>query len=199
MMFDGLAAGFADPAHQSQNMFRALMMALARPGCLQKITCALMPPAPLTAALAGVALTLIDHETPVWLDSALEAAEEPATYLRFHTGAPITTNPRDAAFALIADPCAALPLEMFATGTDDYPDRSTTFLIAAEDLVTGAGLTLCGPGIQDQSALMITPEPPDLRSALRRNQALFPRGNDFILVGPQSIAALPRSTRLYGA
>ena len=71
-----LAAGFADPVIESQGVFRAVMDALARPGTPMPLSAALAPPAPLTPGLAAVALTLADHEAPLWLDPPL--AEAPA-------------------------------------------------------------------------------------------------------------------------
>ena len=60
--------GFADAVREAQAVFRTVMMALARPGTIGRIEARLTPPAPLTPELAAVALTLADHETPVWLD-----------------------------------------------------------------------------------------------------------------------------------
>ena len=39
-----------------------------------------------------MALTLCDHDTPVWLDPVLAASEAVAGWLRFHTGAPLVTD-----------------------------------------------------------------------------------------------------------
>ncbi len=52
-----LAPGFADPVHDAQATFRAVMDALARPGLPRPLTPGLTPPAPLTPELAAVALT----------------------------------------------------------------------------------------------------------------------------------------------
>jgi alpha-D-ribose 1-methylphosphonate 5-triphosphate synthase subunit PhnH len=42
-------------------------------------------------------LTLMDHETPLWLDPAADAAR---AWITFHTGAPLTGDPARAMFAL---------------------------------------------------------------------------------------------------
>ena len=94
-----LAAGFADPVHDAQRCFRTIMNAMARPGTLQAIeTGGLKPPAPLTPVAAAIALTLVDYDTPVWLDGPFARSEAVKTFLRFHTGAPIVSEPVEAAF-----------------------------------------------------------------------------------------------------
>ena len=69
-----LSPGFADPVADAQSCFRAVLDAMARPGriCIRSGTMAAPPP--LCAAAAAVLLTLVDHETPLWLDPAAEPA-----------------------------------------------------------------------------------------------------------------------------
>ena len=68
-----LVAGFADPVREAQAVFRAVMMAMSRPGTLRAITPPPPPPAPLDAGLAAIAMALCDFETRVWLDAPLAA------------------------------------------------------------------------------------------------------------------------------
>ncbi len=96
-------SGFTDSVRESQAVFRAVMMALARPGSLQPLAAALAPPAPLTAGLAAIALALADHEASLWLDAPLAASPEATEFLKFHTGARQVADPSTAAFALISD------------------------------------------------------------------------------------------------
>ncbi len=67
---------------------------------------------------AAIALTLFDHDTPVWLDPAMAATSEVTKWLKFHTSAPVVDGlPRSAVFALIADTAAIPALERFSFGT----------------------------------------------------------------------------------
>ncbi|WP_372426665.1 phosphonate C-P lyase system protein PhnH [Salinarimonas chemoclinalis] len=191
-----LAPGFADPVLDSQGVFRAVMEALARPGTPQRLALDLAPPAPLTPALAAIALTLADHEAPLWLDAPLAAAPAVAGWLRFHTGARIVADGREAAFALVSDPAALPPLDRFAPGEQAYPDRSTTLVLACERLDTERGLVLAGPGIRGVARLDAAPLPENFLARWRANGALFPRGVDLILAAGDRVVGLPRTTTI---
>lgn len=194
-MAAALPRGFADPVLDSQAVFRAVLNALARPGVAVALPLVVDPPAPLTPELAALALTLADSDAPLWLDERLAADAAIARFLRFHTGAPIAEAPDDAAFALITAGETLPPLDTFATGTDEYPDQSTTLVIAVDDLHEGVPLRLSGPGIPDQ-AILHTALPVVFSDRLRANHRLFPRGVDCLLVSRGEIVGLPRSTRV---
>ncbi|MGU3557636.1 phosphonate C-P lyase system protein PhnH [Methylobacterium radiotolerans] len=190
-----LAPGFADPVHDAQGTFRAVMDALARPGRVRALVADLAPPAPLTPELAAVALTLTDADTPVWLDPVLAAAPEVAEFLRFHTGAPLLTgDPAAAAFALVREPARCPPLSRFAPGTPAYPDTATTLVLALDAVAEGEGLHLSGPGIREAARLAPAPLPEGFVAQLAENRAGFPLGVDLILTAPGRVAGLPRST-----
>jgi alpha-D-ribose 1-methylphosphonate 5-triphosphate synthase subunit PhnH len=123
-----ISPAFGDPTRESQAVFRKVMDAIARPGAIQSVAFAPDAPAGLDRAAGAIALTLLDFETPVWLDPALRggAAED---WLRFHCGCPLTTDPDAAAFAVVTDPLKAPPLAAFNPGDAKYPDRSTTLIV----------------------------------------------------------------------
>lgn len=198
-MAAALAAGFADPVLDAQRAFRAIMDALARPGTIGPLRTDLRSPAPLTPELAAIALTLADHETPLWLDAPLAAVPAVADFLRFHSGAALVAEPAEAAFALVADPAGCPPFGTFALGTPDYPDRSTTLVFAVSALANEGGFVLRGPGIADRARLAPTPLPADMAVRLQENRALFPRGVDLLFVAPGCVAGLPRSTQIVEA
>lgn len=191
-----LAPAFDDPALASQAVFRTVMEAMARPGLPRPLAASLAPPAPLSPTAAAVALTLLDYETPFWLDQRLAAAGEVAAWLKFHTGAPLSGNPAQSSFAFICDPATMPAFETFSQGVSEYPDRSTTLVVQVARLDRGDALTLSGPGIAGSRSFCAAPLPDDFPARLLANRALFPRGVDLILVSAQAVAALPRSLRV---
>jgi len=190
-----LAAGFADPVHDAQRTFRALMTAMAEPACPVPLLTSLAPPAPLTPELAAVALALADYETPLWLDAPLAAAPDVRAFLRFHTGAPVVEDPAAARFAFIGDPKALTDFSLFAQGEPDYPDRSATLVLAVEGFAD-APLVVAGPGIAGRRGFGAAPLPGDFAARLTLNGALYPLGVDLILCAPGTVAGLPRTTRI---
>src|SRR3954462_13595490 len=112
----------------TQATFRKVMDATARTGSIQTIAATVGAPEQLAQAAAAIALTLFDHDTPIWLDAAL-ASEKVTQWLRFNTGCPIVADQAQAACALGGDLAALPQLETFTLGTPDYPDRSTTLIL----------------------------------------------------------------------
>ncbi len=190
------SGGFRDPVLDAQTVFRAVMDALARPGTIRALAGRLMPPSPLTPELAALVLTLADHDTPVWLDSALAASGEVRAWLAFETGAPVVDTPVTADFALILDLATATPLSAFAFGTDEYPDRSTTLIAAVPALSGGEPLTIRGPGIDGSAAIAPQGLPPDFAAQWAANRAAFPRGVDLLLAAEDAVMGLPRTSRI---
>lgn len=189
-----IEGGFADPVRDAQGVFRAIMDALARPGTRHPLVTDAAPPAPLTAGLGAVALTLCDHDSPVWLDPELARNSAVTGWLRFQCGAPLTSDPAAAQFALVSDIRHLPRLDLFTQGTDEYPDRSTTIVLASGPATRR--LTLKGPGIQDALATDLPVPGGDFLEQWRDNRARFPRGIDLLLVGDGAVIGLPRSTRI---
>jgi alpha-D-ribose 1-methylphosphonate 5-triphosphate synthase subunit PhnH len=191
-----LPAGFADKVLSAQSTFRSVMDAMARPGSIQRIAVATGAPSPLMRGAAAIALTLFDHDTPVWLDAAMSETADVTKWLKFHTGAPVIADSAICSFALIGDPRALPALDRFAFGSNEYPDRSTTLILQVGSLTEGSHFELRGPGIDGSAVLRATIEPADLFERLGINAALFPRGIDVVLVADDAIVAIPRTTRL---
>ncbi|MGY6635139.1 MAG: phosphonate C-P lyase system protein PhnH [Alkalilacustris sp.] len=185
-MTEPLSGGFADPAVQAADAFRAVLQAMARPGRIVRVAGA-APPAPCSPAAGAVLLTLVDGDAPLHLARSHDDADL-RDWVRFHTGAALV-QPGEAAFAL-GDWTALGPLAVYSQGTPEYPDRSATLIVEVQSL-EARGTRLTGPGIRDVAALSL-PEP----TAFAANAARFPLGIDFILTSGDRLAALPRSTRV---
>jgi alpha-D-ribose 1-methylphosphonate 5-triphosphate synthase subunit PhnH len=190
-----MPAGFADKVLSAQSTFRSVMDAMARPGRVQHIAPAAGAPGVMMRGAVAIALTLFDHDTPIWLDQRMSETSDVAKWLKFHTGAPVVEDSSVCSFALIGDADALPPLDRFSFGSNEYPDRSATLILQVESLTQGPAFELRGPGIDGATNLLAT-IPADLFERLSINQALFPRGIDVVLVHDDSIVAIPRTTRL---
>lgn len=188
-----LRPGFAEPTLDAQRCFRALLDAMAHPGRIAELPVAIEPPPGLMAASAALCLTLLDAETPLWLDPAA-AGEEAAAWLRFHCGCPLVEDSRQAAFALAVG--APPEFSRFAEGDDLAPEDSATVIWQVERLEEKGPLRLTGPGIEREQALGLAPLDDAFIEAWSENGALFPCGLDLVLVCGGRLAALPRTTRI---
>ncbi|RCS22936.1 phosphonate C-P lyase system protein PhnH [Phyllobacterium salinisoli] len=191
-----LEGGFALPVFDAQVIFRAIMDAMARPAVVTGVVPRAAPPAPLHPLAGAVACTLIDADTPVWLDQTLSDREALKAWLAFHTNARFTDAPAGAAFALVADPAAMPPLDQFAQGTQEYPDRSATLVLQIGSFEGGTPFTFHGPGIKGTASMAPLGLPGDFAGQWNENTRRFPRGVDLILIAGEAIACLPRSARL---
>jgi alpha-D-ribose 1-methylphosphonate 5-triphosphate synthase subunit PhnH len=182
--------GFADPVRDAQSTFRAVLDAMARPGRLHHAGQNLTAPAPLDRATAAVLLTLIDNETPLWVDSAAAASRD---WLAFHCGAAMTDAPGDASFAL----ALSMPnLEVLPSGTHEVPESSVTLILQVPALGIGTRYRLSGPGLRVPAPLAVTGLPEDFAHIWQANHALYPRGIDVVLCAGITLTALPRSVMI---
>jgi len=191
-----LPTGFVDKVLSAQSTFRSVMDAMARPGRVQRITADVGAPDGMMAGTAAIALTLFDHDTPIWLDSAMSRTSDVAKWLKFHTSAPIVGDSAICSFALIGDAKYLPPLERFPFGSNEYPDRSATLILQVQSLTRGPAFELRGPGIDGTALLRAAIQPHDLFERLAINATLFPRGIDVVLVHDDGVVAIPRTTRL---
>jgi alpha-D-ribose 1-methylphosphonate 5-triphosphate synthase subunit PhnH len=194
--FAELPSGFADKVLSAQTIFRSVMDAMARPGSVHCIASASGTPPGVMRGTAAIALTLFDHDTPLWLDPRMSEAPEVEKWLKFHTSAPVVSDPSISSFALIGNAAELPALDRFSFGTNEYPDRSTTLILQVESLREGLAFELSGPGIEGTTVLQARIEPLDLFARLAINAKLFPRGIDVVLVADDAIVAIPRTTRL---
>lgn len=191
-----MQGGLSDPTLQTQRIFRAIMDAMARPGTIKPITTDAKPPSGLCPLTGAVLATLADADTPIWLDEGLKTTPAVTDWLTFHVGAPFAVEPARATFAVLSDAQKIAALDIFAQGQQDYPDRSTTLIIAVDDLSMDGDWTLSGPGIKTTTSLGVAPISPLFLDQWTANNNRFPRGVDVIFVAPDAIACLPRTTRI---
>jgi alpha-D-ribose 1-methylphosphonate 5-triphosphate synthase subunit PhnH len=191
-----LPAGFSDKVLSAQSTFRSVMEAMARPGSVQRVTASVGTPPPMMRGVAAIAITLFDHDTPIWLDDKMSETAAAVRWLKFHSGAPIVADSSICSFALIGEPRTLPDLGCFSLGSNEYPDRSTTLILQVASLTQGPAYELRGPGIDGVAVLNATIEPRDLFDRLGINAVLFPRGIDVLLVADDAIVAIPRTARL---
>jgi alpha-D-ribose 1-methylphosphonate 5-triphosphate synthase subunit PhnH len=185
-----IAAGFADPSLDAQATFHCLLEAIAHPGRIVMAPEGLpAPPAPLLAPAYAAALTLLDFETPLWLDPAL-ATSAVIDSLRLQCGCPIVEQEK-APFALLEG--SEAPLAAFDQGTPEYPDRSATLIWQVEGIEAERGVLLTGPGIRTGTRLHVEGLASDFWPQWRTNHRQFPLGVDVMFVTTDRLAALPRS------
>ncbi|MDO8451180.1 MAG: phosphonate C-P lyase system protein PhnH [Rhodoferax sp.] len=187
-----LAAGLLDGVHESQQVFRAVLDALARPGQVRTLGPAL-PGVALGGAMARLLLSLSDDETPVWWQCEDAGLQH---WLRFHVGAPVAEWPDTASFAVLTDSGQGLTLTDFAAGTAASPEFSATLLVELPSLTDGPALEWRGPGIQEVQRVGLQGLPADFWTQWHANHAAFPQGVDIIFTCGEDALGLPRTTRV---
>ncbi len=182
-------SGFADPVLDSQASFRAVLDAMARPGTVHILTAPAEPPPPLDRATTAALLTLVDGDTPLWLDDAAGAA---ADWVAFHCGATLCAKDR-AAFGVALGPVA---LADFCAGSDEGPEGSATIIRQVRAIGSGPTYRLEGPGLAAPATLALDGLPREFVAEWAANRAMFPRGVDLILCAGDRLAAFPRTLQL---
>ncbi len=185
-----IAAGFADPPHESQRVFRGVLDAFAHPGRIVTVADAPAAPGALCRATAAFLLTLADRDTPLWLAPEFDTPEV-SDFVRFHTGAPIVGGRAEATFAVLAHD-QLLPFDNFRIGTDTYPDRSATLVIEVPVLGAGPACTWRGPGIDGQASVAVAGLSHVFWLDWVANHSLFPCGVDVVFAADSQLVALPR-------
>ncbi len=189
---EGGQPGFGDPVLDSQQVFMSSLRALAYPGTILELPVAPAGPKPFHAGTTALLLTLLDRDTPLWLDP-LGQSGEAAEWLSFFCGCPLTRDPARAHFAVITAGERLPALERFNHGGEENPEESATIIIQVERLAQEQGQSLSGPGIEDRAELSVRGLDESFWKYLGLNSRLFPLGLDFLLVGPDNLCGLPRT------
>lgn len=186
-----LLASFNHPVADAQRAFRRILKAMSEPGVMVSLPLAQGWGA-LSPAATAVLLTLVDQESPLWIDPQVDNPILRSN-LRFHTGVPLSES-RDAPFALSHAASSPRPAA-FAAGDNLAPEKSTTLIIEVPSLNGGLTLRLSGPGLRETRA--IAPQLPEsVLDYLRNRPHPFPQGVDLIFTCGEAMMALPRTTRV---
>ena len=130
-----LQPAFTLAVQDAQHSFRRLLKAMSEPGVIVSLQQLQHGWQPLNVASTSLLLTLVDHDTPVWLAPALHN-DLVGQNLRFHTGAPLVEQPQQATFAVASDSISAEQLNVLSAGTVVAPETGVTLGI---DLILTCG------------------------------------------------------------
>lgn len=187
--------GFDNHVFDSQNTFRLIMEAMARPGKKMNMELNTDPPKNMYKTTAAAVLALFDPDTPYYLgtnDSQLER------WIKFHCGSKISENKKDSVFALFLHN-EQIDLNSFSKGSFIRPDLSATFIIQVDEITelhSNKSLVLKGPGIKDTHNVFLKGFNKDILKG--RSDCFFPMGQDFIFTDPSGFLCIPRTTVIEG-
>lgn len=193
-----LKPAFPDPVLDSTESFRVIMEAMAKPAFVHEFPLSMEVPGAIGAAAGQVLLTMADGDTPLWIAPELKDAALDL-WIRFHTGCPLVETPEEAVFALVSPETDPGQLEKLPIGSPEYPDRGATVILVSGALKANDGPICSGPGFKEPRRIDFDGACPALWSLIGASRMDYPAGLDWLLVSGQSLAALPRSTKLEDA
>ncbi len=182
-----LAPGFADPVHDTQTCFRAVLEAFSRPGLAVSLPEAVaglpLLPGWNQPALA-ICLSLADQDSPLWLDESADSPEA-REFLRFHCGSILESEPENSHFAIIGDPDKMPALQNFSQGTPSFPERSSFLIICVDDFIDGNGLRVSSKASDNLTVTaMDNPRANYGRCEMKESGVYLPKRQLFRLSGP---------------
>jgi alpha-D-ribose 1-methylphosphonate 5-triphosphate synthase subunit PhnH len=192
-----ISGGFIDYGRFSQTVFRWALEALARPALPVEADPRpfFQDPTPLDPLMAALALCLTDHNTPVWFSPGL--APFAGSWLSFHQGVNVVTEPQNALFLMICSCSELPPLESLKLGSERYPDRSATIILSDRpDPNGGLSLVASGPGLKEPTAFFNHCLTESFIAWWAQNNASYPRGADMFIARQTKLIGLPRSVKL---
>jgi len=182
---------FDDYIPGSQGTFRAIFAAMERPG--QLVTIHQNPDAPdiFNWASAATCLTLLERETPVWID--IDQQNSAVSWLQYRCQSSVVTEPCMANFAIVTQPVNMPDLEFFRVGTYDHPENATTVLVQVDDILPDADCKSFGLGIDQRPQLELRGLPEHFWHQWRQLSGRHPLGIDVFITCEDVLAALPKS------
>lgn len=181
-----LIASFSHSFADSQRAFRLILKAISEPGV--KVT---LPRIPVwgnaSPAVTAILMTLVDRETPFWLDSSLGDEAMLATLQRFGAR---TAAKAEASVALLH---AASDIAIAEFSPDSC--SPATVIIEVPTLSGGLTLRLSGPNLRESRA--VAPKlPKAVLHYLRERVHSFPQPIDLIFTCGDQMMALPHTTNV---
>lgn len=195
-----LGAGFAQPALQSQTVFRSALQGFSNPGSIQTLRsddslCGMQAPRGADAAAAALLLALLDQDCKLWISPGL-AQGGALAWLRFHTGCSAAVHAEQADFLWLDSPQELASLGQLGHGSAEYPEQGATCVVQVLGLRPQAGWRLRGPGIDGSTSLQVSGMDDAFVAQWQAQQAHFPCGVDFLFTHGSAFAGLPRSTQI---
>ncbi|MFW6003005.1 MAG: phosphonate C-P lyase system protein PhnH [Halanaeroarchaeum sp.] len=185
-----------DPVHNTRSTFRALSVAMSRPGTIQE--------APTTPADHAVVATLVDHEV-----SFHTADDELRETLASH-GRLVDAEPAEADIVHIHG-VPAWSITDLTRGSLVEPSEGATVICRVDGLAAETAdnhgdpaaecdsgltpITLSGPGVPDSRTVHVGLPAEELRDIVAA-QSTFPRGVDAIFTAGDRLVAVPRSASM---
>ncbi|XNM82300.1 phosphonate C-P lyase system protein PhnH [Escherichia coli] len=188
-----LETAFMLPVQDAQHSFRRLLKAMSqRPiVALHQLKRGWQP---LNIATTSVLLTLADNDTPVWLATPL-SNDIVSQSLRFHTNAPLVSQPEQATFAVTDEAISSEQLNALSTGTAVAPEAGATLILTGRQPERRTHVASHRRGhcrrTNDCSAAAGVD-----RHQLTERPHPFPLGIDLILTCGERLLAVPRTTHV---
>lgn len=177
-----------DPVADTRGTFRAVLMAMSRPGTVQR--------APTGPADRAAVATLVDHEVGFYTED--EAIEE-----ALRAEGRLDRRPFEEAEVVHVNGSTDGRVVDARRGTLKEPARGATLVYRVGGVIEGTpagngttGIRLSGPGVPDTRTLAVTGLPGDEAEAIAEAQSSYPRGVDVVLTAGDRVAAIPRSADL---
>lgn len=192
-----------DEVFDSQKNFRVLLDSMSRPGevFMLKEHCFDKFPEYFNPHVLTILKTLCDNNVTLF-----SCSRSFQNYLQINTGAELTDSANTSDYALFDGSEYYLCFTGVNTGTQEFPENSTTAILTVRSLAEGLCPDFCedtlilrmkGPGIKYINTLFVNGLDCRYASSFISINRGFPQGFDMILVDLEGrIACLTRTTRL---
>ena len=185
---------FDEAAFGSQQTFRAILDAIEHPGRLVTIRQNPYAPDLFNSASAAACLTLLDYETPVWID--IDWRSEAIGWLQFGCGSSVVTEPCMANFAIITKPATMPPLDYFRIGRYEYPEKATTIIVQVDDIIPSADKKYSKTFVDKIPRLELKGVTENFWYQWQQLSGLYPLGIDIFFTCDDVLTALPKIKRI---